>query len=61
MALSEVRDAGQTRGEILREATGTATSDSALLTLLDRIKSASDPEEIRELATQIERVVFHKA
>ncbi len=46
-----------------RESAGTAgtdTSDSALLTLLDRIKTASDPQEIRELAAQIERIVFHK-
>ncbi len=42
------------------EVAGTDTSDSALLTLLDRIKSASDPQEIRELAAQIERVVFHE-
>ncbi len=42
------------------EVAGTDTSDSALLTLLDRIKSASDPDEIRQLATRIERVVFHK-
>jgi hypothetical protein len=52
---------GQARAGIRRDATGTDTSDSALLTLLDRIKSASDPQEIRELAAQIERVVFHKA
>ncbi len=39
----------------------TDASDSALLTLLDRIKTANDPEEIRALAAQIERVVFRKA
>lgn len=60
MALSEVRGAGQTRAGIRRDAIGTDASDSALLTLLDRIKSASDPEEIRELAAQIEQAVFRK-
>jgi hypothetical protein len=36
------------------------TSDQALAALLSRLKAAVDPEEIRQLSAQIERVVFHK-
>src|SRR6266540_1983842 len=36
------------------------TSDSALAVLLKRLKATVDPDEIRQLADQIERVVFHK-
>lgn len=56
--------ASWTRVNQERETAGmsrTDASDSALLTLLDRIKTANDPEEIRALAAQIERVVFRKA
>jgi hypothetical protein len=36
------------------------TSDGALVVLLDQLKAAVDPTEIRKLSDQIERVVFHK-
>jgi hypothetical protein len=36
------------------------TSDHALLTLLKRIKATDNPTEIRQLSSQIERVIFHK-
>jgi hypothetical protein len=36
------------------------TSDMALTNLLERLRSASNPDEIRQLSEQIERVVFHK-
>jgi hypothetical protein len=36
------------------------TSDHTLAALLDRLKTAADPGEIRRLTDQIERVVFHK-
>jgi hypothetical protein len=35
-------------------------SNSALVKLLNRLKTTVDPEEIRQLSDQIERVVFHK-
>lgn len=38
----------------------TDTSDAALLKLLARIKASNDPKEIRDLAAQVEKVVFHK-
>jgi hypothetical protein len=36
------------------------TSDDALLALLNRLKAASDPAEVRRLSNRIERVIFHK-
>jgi hypothetical protein len=36
------------------------TSDMPLANLLERLRSASNPDEIRQLSEQIERVVFHK-
>ena len=36
------------------------TSDEALASLLNRLKAAVDPNEIRQLSFQVERVVFHK-
>jgi hypothetical protein len=36
------------------------TSDSALAALLKRLKATVDPDEIRRLCDQVERVVFHK-
>ena len=36
------------------------TSDMALTNLLERLSSGSNPDEIRQLSEQIERVVFHK-
>ena len=36
------------------------TSDEALAALLNRLKAAVDPNEIRQLSDQIKRVVFHK-
>ena len=35
-------------------------SDKAVLTLLKRIKTTSDPNEVRQLSEQLERVIFHK-
>ena len=39
---------------------GSDTSDETLAALLNRLKSAVDPAEIRKLSDQIERIVFHK-
>jgi hypothetical protein len=39
---------------------GADTSDSALLTLLSRLKAAKGPAEIRRLSGQLERLIFHK-
>ena len=39
---------------------GTDTSDEGLAALLNRLKSAVEPDEIRKLSDQIERIVFHK-
>jgi hypothetical protein len=36
------------------------TSDMTLTNLLERLRSTSNPDEIRQLSEQIERVVFHK-
>ena len=36
------------------------TSDQALVALLNRLKATTDPAEIRQLSSQIERIVFHK-
>jgi hypothetical protein len=36
------------------------TSDKALANLLERLKTAANTDEIRQLSDQIERVVFHK-
>lgn len=36
------------------------TSDNAVLILLKRIKKTTDPNEIRRLSDQLERVIFHK-
>ena len=35
------------------------TSDTAVLALLKRIKETDDPNEIRQLSDQLERVIFH--
>jgi hypothetical protein len=35
-------------------------SDQTLLSLLDQLKSATDPETIRRLSEEIERTIFHK-
>jgi hypothetical protein len=36
------------------------TSDKALVLALDRIRTTDDLAEVRRLADQIERIVFHK-
>ena len=38
----------------------TNTSDQTLESLLARLKAATDPEAIRQLSADIERVIFHK-
>ena len=35
-------------------------SDEVLVALLERVKIATDSDEIRRLSDQIERVVFHR-
>ena len=40
--------------------TSVDTSDEALAALLGRLKAAVDPDEVRQLSDQIERVIFHK-
>ena len=39
---------------------GVDYSDAALESLLQELKSATDPEIVARLSRQIERVVFHK-
>jgi hypothetical protein len=36
------------------------TSDEALAELLNRLKTTSDPVEVRRISDQLERIVFHK-
>jgi hypothetical protein len=36
------------------------TSDQALADLLDSLTSDTDPEEVRKLAGELERMIFHK-
>ena len=36
------------------------TSDEAMAVILKRLKETDDPREIRELSSQLERVIFHK-
>jgi hypothetical protein len=38
----------------------TDNSDKTLVSLLEQLKIATDPETIRRLSEDIERVVFHK-
>ncbi len=38
----------------------TDTSDNAVLALLKRLKTANNPNEVRQLSDQLERVIFHK-
>jgi hypothetical protein len=40
--------------------TASDTSDEALARLLTRIEISADPNEIRELSQQLERLIFHK-
>lgn len=37
-----------------------SASDHALLTLLQRLKTTNDAKEIRQLADELERVIFHR-
>ena len=39
---------------------GPDTSDHAVLAVLKRLKTTSDPTEIRELSNRLERTIFHK-
>ena len=36
------------------------TSDNAVLALLKRLKALDDPNEVRRLSDQLERLIFHK-
>jgi hypothetical protein len=36
------------------------TSDEALAVIFKRLKETDNPSEIRELSSQLERVIFHK-
>ena len=36
------------------------TSDHAVLTLLKRLKLTNDPNEVRQVSNQLERVIFHR-
>jgi hypothetical protein len=38
----------------------TDNSDQTLLSLLERLKTATDPETVRRLSEDIERTIFHK-
>jgi hypothetical protein len=42
------------------KATSTNTSDRAVVALLKRLKATNDPNEVRRLSDQLERVIFHK-
>jgi hypothetical protein len=35
-------------------------SDEALAAMLNRFKATDDPDEIRQLSDQIERIIFHR-
>jgi hypothetical protein len=54
------RKAVQARWAKTREATTVDTSDHALLDLLKRLKKTDDPNEVRQISDQLERVIFHK-
>jgi hypothetical protein len=54
------RKAVQARWARVKEGSAIGTSDRALLALLKRLKTASDATELKQLSTQIERVIFHK-
>lgn len=36
------------------------TSDNAALEILKRLKTTTNPEEVRHLSDQLERIIFHK-
>jgi hypothetical protein len=36
------------------------TSDDAMLAILKRLKTTTDPTKVRQLSDQLERVIFHK-
>jgi hypothetical protein len=36
------------------------TSDQALAVLLDRLKLSANPDEVSQLSSEIERLIFHK-
>jgi len=36
------------------------TSDAALSALLHRIQETSDPDQLRQLSDELERLIFHK-
>lgn len=58
-----VRKSSQFRTRMNEAAPTTAavdTSDQALLTLLTRLRATNDPIEVRQLSSQLERVIFHK-
>jgi hypothetical protein len=40
--------------------TSTDTSDRVVVALLKRLKAANDPNEVRKLSDQLERLIFHK-
>lgn len=56
------RKAVQARWNKVKEGKDSAmdTSDSAVLSMLKRIKETDDKNEIRQLSDQLERVIFHK-
>jgi hypothetical protein len=57
------RKAVQARWTKAKERSTTSTmdtSDKAVLSLLKRIKEATDQKEIRQLSDQLERAIFHK-
>ena len=43
-----------------RAASTTDASDKAVLALLERIKAAHNPKEVRQLSDRLERAIFHK-
>ena len=36
------------------------TSDQALAELLDRLKFSANPDEVRQLSSELEQLIFHK-
>jgi len=36
------------------------SSDKAMLAILKRLKTTTNPAEVRQLSDQLERVIFHK-
>ena len=57
---ASMKVSGQKQIEKITPSTSRNTSDNALVALLKRLRMTVDPQEIRQLSDQIERLIFHK-